>query len=356
MMSVQERLSVARPPARAPCRGAEANRPPTALILGTGDIASAIGRGLFLRGWRVVLLRDNGVPVLRRGMAFDDALEDGVAVLDGVIAVPAAAPGALPALLSARPGVVVANLDPAVLAASGIDRPDALVDARMRKYAMPADLRPLAGCAIGVGPGFVAGGNVHIAIETLPGQEGGVVTRGPTAVPTGEAVPLGGAGAERFVYAPIAGVWQPEVPLGAWIEPGTLVRPAWSAAAPRTHRRLHPRDGAGGAGRCRPRQQADGDRSAAGGHVHWRAAARPADRRRRRSRAGRAADDQRRAGRCRIAVAGRRRAARPTERQAPASATLDRNRYNSIAALSRPLALYRSRSGSASHRPMEIAS
>lgn len=222
-MSVQERLSVARPPALASCRGAEANRPPTALILGTGDIASAIGRGLFLRGWRVVLLRDNGVPVLRRGMAFDDALEGGVAALDGVIAVPAAAPGALPALLSARPGVVVANLDPAVLAASGIDRPDALVDARMRKYAMPADLRPLAGCAIGVGPGFVAGGNVHIAIETLPGQEGGVVTRGPTAVPTGEAVPLGGAGAERFVYAPIAGVWQPEVPLGAWIEPGTLV-------------------------------------------------------------------------------------------------------------------------------------
>jgi hypothetical protein len=93
----------------------------------------------------------------------------------------------------------------------------------MRKYAMPADLRPLAGCAIGVGPGFVAGGNVHIAIETLPGQEGGVVTRGPTAMPTGEAVPLGGTGAERFVYAPIAGAWQPEVPLGAWIDPGTLV-------------------------------------------------------------------------------------------------------------------------------------
>jgi hypothetical protein len=223
MMPVQERFFVARRPTLASCRGPEVNQPPTALILGTGDIASAIGRGLFLRGWRVVLLRDNGVPVLRRGMAFDDALEDGIAALDGVIAVPAPAPDALPALLSARPAVVVANLDPAVLAASGIDRPDAMIDARMRKYAMPADLRPLAGCAVGVGPGFVAGGNVHIAIETLPGQEGGVVTRGPTAVPTGEAVPLGGAGAERFVYAPIAGAWEREVPLGAWIEPGTLV-------------------------------------------------------------------------------------------------------------------------------------
>jgi hypothetical protein len=156
-------------------------------------------------------------------MAFDDALEDGVAMLDGVPAVPAQAAESLPALLSAHAGVVVANLDPAVVAASAIDRPAVLIDARMRKYAMPADIRPLAACAIGVGPGFVADGNVHIAIETLPGQEGSIVTQGPTAVPTGEAVPLGGAGAERFVYAPIAGAWQPDVPLGAWLEAGAPI-------------------------------------------------------------------------------------------------------------------------------------
>jgi xanthine dehydrogenase accessory factor len=219
MMSVQERLSVAGRTKLASYRGAEKKRPPTALVLGTGDIASAIGRRLFLRGWRVLLLRDNGVPVLRRGMAFDD----GIAALDGVIAVPALTAEALPHLLSVRAGVVVANLDLAVLTASDIDQPAVLVDARMRKYATPADLRPLAGCAVGVGPGFVAGGNVHIAIETLPGQEGGVVTQGPTAVPTGEAVPLGGAGAERFVYAPIAGAWQPDVPLGARLDAGAPI-------------------------------------------------------------------------------------------------------------------------------------
>src|SRR4051812_27844036 len=78
---------------------------------------------------------------------------------------------AVPAPVLAHAGVVVAKLDPAVLAASGIDRPAVLIDARMRKYAMSADIRPAAACAIGVGPGFVAGGNVHVAIETLPGQE-----------------------------------------------------------------------------------------------------------------------------------------------------------------------------------------
>src|SRR5690242_4617231 len=98
-MSVQEHLSVARRTTLASYRGATVTQKlPTALVLGTGDIASAIGRGLFLRGWHVLLLRDNGVPVLRRGMAFDDALEDGIAALDGVIAVPAPAPDALPHL------------------------------------------------------------------------------------------------------------------------------------------------------------------------------------------------------------------------------------------------------------------
>jgi hypothetical protein len=222
-MSVQDRLSafIAGRSSVASYRTGESKRP-VACVLGTGDIASAIGRTLFSAGWSVVLLRDTAVPVLRRGMSFDDALEDGEAELDGVSAVATPAAEALPALLLARQGVVVSNLDPAVLAACA-GSPAVMVDARMRKYAAPADIRPLAACAIGVGPGFAAGVNVHIAIETLPGQEGGVVTAGPTATPTGEAVPLGGAGAERFVYAPIAGAWLPEVPLGTWLDARRII-------------------------------------------------------------------------------------------------------------------------------------
>src|SRR5271166_3300003 len=166
-MSVQERLS-ASVAKRATM--ASYHQPPIALVLGTGDIASAIGLSLFNLGWRVMLLRDSAVPVLRRGMAFDDALEDGMAELEGVKAVRAVAPEALPRLLRARQGVVLANLDPAVAAVSCADLPVVLIDGRMRKYAVPADIRSLAGCTIGIGPGFVAAGNVHIAIETLPGK------------------------------------------------------------------------------------------------------------------------------------------------------------------------------------------
>jgi hypothetical protein len=194
-----------------------------AIVLGTGDIASAIAVSLFDLGWSLLLLRDPAVPVLRRGMAFDDALEDGSAELEGVKGMLAATPVDVWPLLRARQGVVLANLDTAVAAAACGCVPAALIDARMRKYASPADIRPLADRTIGIGPGFVAAGNVHAAIETLPGHEGGVVTHGATAVPTGKAVPLGGAGAERFVYAPLAGAWQPDVKLGSWLDVGCTI-------------------------------------------------------------------------------------------------------------------------------------
>lgn len=196
---------------------------PVALVLGTGDIASAIARALFTAGWGAVMLRDAAVPVLRRGMAFDDALEDGAAELDGVWGVRAAEPEMLPALARSREAVVLARFDLAVVAGVCRGVAGVLIDARVRKYAVPADLRPLAPCAIGIGPGFIAGENVDIAIETLPGCEGGVVTDGPTAAPTGRSVPLGDALEERFAYAITGGPWKPCVALGARVQAGAPI-------------------------------------------------------------------------------------------------------------------------------------
>jgi xanthine dehydrogenase accessory factor len=42
-----------------------------------------------------------------------------------------------------------------------------LVDARMRRREVPEEQRGIAPLTIGLGPNFVAGGNVDIAIETM---------------------------------------------------------------------------------------------------------------------------------------------------------------------------------------------
>ncbi|BCU06426.1 hypothetical protein [Allochromatium tepidum] len=50
-------------------------------------------------------------------------------------------------------------------------RPAILVDARMRKRQVPEDQRHPAPLTIGLGPGFIAGGQVHLAVETAWGED-----------------------------------------------------------------------------------------------------------------------------------------------------------------------------------------
>ena len=196
---------------------------PVSLILGTGDIASAVAHALFRAGHGVVMLRDAATPVLRRGMSFDDALEDGVVELDGVWGVRAEAPEMLPALSRGREAVVLASVELAVVGAICPAMAAVLIDARMRKYASPPDLRRLAPCTIGIGPGFVPDRNVDLGIETIPGSEGEIVVHGATASPTGRSVPLGGAADERFLCAPRAGAWLPKAVPGQVIAQGAVI-------------------------------------------------------------------------------------------------------------------------------------
>ena len=196
------------------------SEPGIAVVMGTSDIASAIGWHLQQAGLPVLLLRDTGSPVLRGAMAFDDALELGMATLEGVTARAQIWRGQLP-----EPREPLVSRDNLAVALAAF-RPGAVavvVDARLRKYAEAEDLRPLAALTIGVGPGFVAGGNVLLAVESLPGDEGRVIAEGPTETATGKAVPLGGAGSERFVYTPLAGPWLPMCELGDVVLEGDVL-------------------------------------------------------------------------------------------------------------------------------------
>lgn len=193
------------------------SEPGIAIVLGTSDIASAIGWHLHRAGLPVLLLRDAASPVLRGAMSFDDALEFGVAVLEDVTARAQIWRGQ-------RPGGhdPLVSRDNLAVALAGFRRGEVavLVDARLRKYAEAEDLRPLAALTIGVGPGFAAGLNAHLAVESLPGEEGRVIVEGPTETATGKATPLGGAGGERFVYTSLAGPWLPVCELGDVVRKG----------------------------------------------------------------------------------------------------------------------------------------
>jgi xanthine dehydrogenase accessory factor len=192
------------------------------LVRGIGDVGSAVAHRLFSAG-HAVAIHDGPAPATtRRTMAFTDAVFDGQATLAGVAAIRADGLEQAAALLTARDTipVVVANFTPALAALT----PTILVDARMRKRAVPETQRGLAPLTIGLGPNFVAGETVDLAIETAWGDDlGAVIARGPTRALAGEPRPLAGHARDRFVYAPTAGTFRSGYRIGDPVSDGQLI-------------------------------------------------------------------------------------------------------------------------------------
>ena len=192
------------------------------LVRGVNDVASAVAHRLFTAGHAVVL-HDVEMPTTsRRGMAFADAVFDGRAELAGVVATRLDDLTRLTDAAVTRAGIPAHIGDFSALLAAC--QPDVLVDARMRKRASPEIQRGLAPLTIGLGPGFVAGENVDLAIETGWGADlGRVIEHGPTRDLAGEPRAIDGVARERYVYAPAAGTFRTDLRIGGRVRANEVV-------------------------------------------------------------------------------------------------------------------------------------
>lgn len=115
---------------------------PTALILGTNEIASAVAVRMRRAGFACVLSHDPFPPVIRRGMAFHDALFGETVVLEGFAGRRADGAVEVFAALDDPDAVAVSPL--AVSDLIALRMPDALIDARLQKYSVTPDWRHIA--------------------------------------------------------------------------------------------------------------------------------------------------------------------------------------------------------------------
>jgi xanthine dehydrogenase accessory factor len=190
-------------------------------VRGSGDVASAVALILFEAG-HTVLIHDSPQPTsTRRKMAFCDAIFDGKAMLAGVQAQLALSISEITAHLDSHDLIPITTIDLSFLLAS--IKPEVLVDARMRKHSQPETQIALAPFTIGLGPNFIANVTVHAAVETGYEGMGRVIWQGATKPLEGEPRTIAGHARDRYVYAPIAGVFRTTAQIGNLVTAGQQI-------------------------------------------------------------------------------------------------------------------------------------
>lgn len=193
---------------------------PFALILGTNEIASAVAIHLCRAGWSTVLIHDPLLPVVRRAMAFHDALFDDRAMVEEIRGERADTAREIAGIVDKPKRVAVTWLGLTDLLAFG--SPLILVDARMHTDHVTPSLRNLAAITVGLGPNFLVGANCDVAVEVQSDQRGAAIGAGQTqAIESRPGHP--GVSLERFVCSDRVGRWHTPIEIGTRVFKGVVL-------------------------------------------------------------------------------------------------------------------------------------
>lgn len=204
------------------------------LIRGGGDLASGVALRLHRAGLRLVITELSQPLVVRRLVSFAEAIYRGQTSVEGVSARRADETSRIMPVLEA--GEIAVIVDPSGETIAEM-KPAVLIDGRMTKQVpdLGIDAAPLV---IGLGPGFIAGGNCHAVVETQRGHWlGRVYWHGPALPDSGIPDPVANRGLDRVLRAPADGT------LETWREIGDSLKAGQEVAVVAGQSILAPFDG-----------------------------------------------------------------------------------------------------------------
>lgn len=190
------------------------------VIRGGGDLATGVAVRLFRAGFSVMILEVDHPTVIRLPVSFARAVYEGKAIVEEIEAV------LIPSWEKAediiKEGKIPVLVDPQ---GNCIEKlaPTVLVDAILakRNLGTKIDQAPLV---IGLGPGFTAGKDVDVVIESERGHNLGRVLYQGQAVPdTGIPGEVGGESKRRLLRAPTDGKIKPLHKIGDLIKEGEVI-------------------------------------------------------------------------------------------------------------------------------------
>jgi len=190
------------------------------VIRGGGDIGTGVAHRLYRSGFDVVVVEIENPLVIRRRVSFAQAVFDEQTMVEDVKAVKAYSQEEINTIL--KEGNIPVIVDPGCSIAGEINA-EVVVDATLAKKntGMYRELAPLT---IALGPGFKAGEDVDVVIETNRGHNlGRVIFEGCAEPNTGIPEEVKGYREERVLRSPCDGKTRNVLDIGDQVTKGETV-------------------------------------------------------------------------------------------------------------------------------------
>ncbi len=194
--------------------------PNLVVVRGGGDIATGSIYALWKAGFPVLVLEIPTPSAIRRQVALCEAVYEGTIAIEDMRGILIQDAGQAAEVI--REGMVPILVDPE---GASIERlhPAVVVDAILAKKNL-GTRREMAPLTIALGPGFTAGEDVDLVIETQRGHNlGRIIREGPAAPNTGIPGSIGGYTKERVIHAAHAGILRNVHQIGDIVSQGETI-------------------------------------------------------------------------------------------------------------------------------------
>jgi xanthine dehydrogenase accessory factor len=191
------------------------------LIRGAGEMASGVAYRLYQSHFKICMLEITHPLAVRREVSFCEAIYEGEKEVEGVRAKLISKIRQIQSVW--KEGKIPLLVDPDGEETKNFLKPDVLIDAIMAKKNLGTQIDG-APLVIGLGPGFTAGKDVHIVIETNRGHNlGKMILNGNAEPDTGIPGEVGGYTVERVLRTMKKGVFRPQKSIGERVSRGSVV-------------------------------------------------------------------------------------------------------------------------------------
>lgn len=190
-------------------------------IKGAGEMASGLAWRLYQSNIRKIFMMESETPLaVRRGVCFSEAVYTGKKSVEGVDAVKTEDSNDIHFAWQRYQLAVI--VDPKWKFVS-IIKPDIVIDAILAKKNIGTTMDECQ-IVIGLGPGFEAGRDVHMVIETNRGHNlGKVIISGSAEKNTGIPGNINGYTKERVLRSPADGLFYSDFQIGMVVRPGDVI-------------------------------------------------------------------------------------------------------------------------------------